>query len=764
MNFTENKEKIIDELLDSGNQCLIRFKDRNELASEHDKRVYALYQCLEHFFLHGLKNENLFGLTREMISNSLSKSPPKNFNQFLLLKDNCVPNFWQFITFFLNKHEIERFTHLKHIKTSIGGCRAWIRSSLNEHSLGRYLKAMLDNGSTIVKQFYEEDAAIRDLSRQTEILELVAKLNTILFASTIDNPNLNSFNTSFNNSFSPFKGRKLDNQGDQMSSGDQPEMINKLNSTSLVNESEDKTSLNSNLSRTSSSKADLNLQLSRNSSYSSNYQHDDLDDKSDDNELNEPINSNILLTPIVAGNYSVTDQFLTTNYDEDEKASDLSNQSCNTSCSSTPAFRSKELENFERTKRLFSKELESSMNSRDDDSNNKKLFTPSSPGRIEKDERLSKLESHNEQLRNENKQLRIQLKKYIDAISLLPYNDHCKAIFQCAMTNNTSIENDELNLSKEISELQSSLMKANQNNNEITNQSTLERESIVNNALQQTKTSTEDDTALDYKQQIRSDFNTNAYLNYCDSVEYERKLVQVAEMFGEIVEYNDRLNRVLMQKDATIKVLKNQLVELRGPLPDNIQSDEDEIVSITSDSEHQNQQYNSIISQNIRPVIPLINIWIPSAFLSTEKQTYQNTFLSADQQRKKDRKVSSHHVYQIYIRIASDEWIVYKRYSQFYSIHQILKKKYQQISELEFPPKKYHGSRHAKVVGERRKKLETYLRNVLNILQNDNNICDRSSLIQVLPFLSETSVKTVNRDNETNDGESAVLQQDYVGL
>ena len=55
---------------------------------------------------------------------------------------------------------------------------------------------MLENGSTIVKQFYVSDAAIRDSSKQDEILDLVVKLNTILFASTIDNSNLNSFNSN----------------------------------------------------------------------------------------------------------------------------------------------------------------------------------------------------------------------------------------------------------------------------------------------------------------------------------------------------------------------------------------------------------------------------------------------------------------------------------------------------------------------------------------------------------------------------------------
>lgn len=162
--------------------------------------------------------------------------------------------------------------------------------------------------------------------------------------------------------------------------------------------------------------------------------------------------------------------------------------------------------------------------------------------------------------------------------------------------------------------------------------------------------------------------------------------------------------------------------------------------------------------------------------MADQKQTYQNSYLTADQQRS-NKKVSSHHVYQIYIRIKEDEWNVYRRYSQFYTIHQILKKKYQQISALEFPPKKTIGNRHAKVVQERRKKLEAYLRQAINILQNDNNIYDRNSLVEVLPFLSEKYVlhssKNSTRNNDTGArnreadaqlGEGVVQQQDYIGL
>lgn len=414
------------------------------------------------------------------------------------------------------------------------------------------MKAMLENGGTIVRQFYDEDAAIRDASKQSEILDLVSKLNSVLFASTIDNPNLSSSSSSSHPP--PAIGRQpnakpptdlVDQQQEDNKPTDRP---NRSSAMQARAENEERTSVNS-LSRTNSSKLDLNLplELSRNSSYSSNYQQDDAEDKSDD-EPNEPIASNVLLTPIVAGSYSVTDQFnLTTNYDEDEKVSDFSNQSCNTSCSSTPAFHSKELANFERTKRLFDKEFESihskqnstrlmesrqfpgdpPANHNEESGQSRRPLFSADPDQLDLEDRIGKLESQNKELKSENKLLKVQLMKYIDAISLLQSSDR-DAILKCANTASTSDAIDERDLSalsEQISERQSWLSKNNHPHR---------------------------------PQQQQPQLSVNAYLNYRDSIEYEAKLVQVAEMHGEIVEYNDRLHRVLMQKDATIKRLKGR--------------------------------------------------------------------------------------------------------------------------------------------------------------------------------------------------------------
>lgn len=48
-----------------------------------------------------------------------------------------ISAFWPFIKKHLTKHEQERYSLLKYIWTNTGCGRAWIRSTLNEHSLER---------------------------------------------------------------------------------------------------------------------------------------------------------------------------------------------------------------------------------------------------------------------------------------------------------------------------------------------------------------------------------------------------------------------------------------------------------------------------------------------------------------------------------------------------------------------------------------------------------------------------------------------------
>ena len=67
-----------------------------------------------------------------------------------------------------------------------------------------------------------------------------------------------------------------------------------------------------------------------------------------------------------------------------------------------------------------------------------------------------------------------------------------------------------------------------------------------------------------YQQQQSSSHHSD-YLNHTIE-DYQKKLIQVSEMHGEIVEFNEHLYKVIQIKDAIIARLRNELIELRGPV------------------------------------------------------------------------------------------------------------------------------------------------------------------------------------------------------
>ncbi|XP_076997878.1 sorting nexin-29 isoform X2 [Tamandua tetradactyla] len=189
---------------------------------------------------------------------------------------------------------------------------------------------------------------------------------------------------------------------------------------------------------------------------------------------------------------------------------------------------------------------------------------------------------------------------------------------------------------------------------------------------------------------------------------YERKLIEVAEMHGELIEFNERLHRALVAREALVSQMRQELIDLRGPVPGDLsQTSEDQSLS---DFEISNRA--------------LINVWIPSVFL-------------------RGKAANAFHVYQVYIRIKDDEWNVYRRYTEFRSLHHRLQNKYPQVRAYNFPPKKAIGNKDAKFVEERRKQLQNYLRSVMNkVIQMAPEFAaspQKETLIQLMPFFVDVT-------------------------
>uniref|UniRef100_A0A3B4U135 Sorting nexin 29 n=1 Tax=Seriola dumerili TaxID=41447 RepID=A0A3B4U135_SERDU len=188
---------------------------------------------------------------------------------------------------------------------------------------------------------------------------------------------------------------------------------------------------------------------------------------------------------------------------------------------------------------------------------------------------------------------------------------------------------------------------------------------------------------------------------------YERKLIEVAEMHGELIEFNERLYRSLMAKDHLIVQMRQELIDLRGPVPGDLSQTSDDPSLSDFETAHR----------------ALINVWIPSVFLQ-------------------GRAANAYHVYQVYIRILDNEWNVYRRYTEFRELHNHLRTQFPQADTFNFPPKKAIGNKDAKFVEERRKQLQGYLRTVMNkLIQTLPEFTARptkENLLSLLPFCLDT--------------------------
>ena len=223
------------------------------------------------------------------------------------------------------------------------------------------------------------------------------------------------------------------------------------------------------------------------------------------------------------------------------------------------------------------------------------------------------------------------------------------------------------------------------------------------------------------------------YVDYhYEASEYEKKLIQVAEMHGELLEFNEQLQRTLQSKDGLIRRLKNELVDLRGPLPDDQEDHDPETMSVVSD-------ISEVSSATARS---LINIWIPSVFLSGTGN-------------------GTHHVYQVYLRIREEEWNIYRRYSEFYALHKDLQKKDKLVTNFDFPPKKTMGNKAEKFVEDRRKRLQTYLRQIVNLMIQTNPSLqakpDKEQVILLMPFFAENSQLRSNSGSGSSGGGAGPL-------
>uniref|UniRef100_A0A672TWA2 Sorting nexin 29 n=1 Tax=Strigops habroptila TaxID=2489341 RepID=A0A672TWA2_STRHB len=752
-NNDTKRQFLLERLLDAVKQCQIRFGGRKEIASDSDSRVTCLCAQFEAVFQHGLRRSRGLALTAAAIKQAAGFSS----------KTEIEPVFWYYVKEVLNKHELQRFYSLKTITTDIGRGRAWLRCALNEHSLERYVHMLLADKNRL-GVFYEDWSFMMDEERSSMIPTMAAGLNSILFAINIDNKDLNG-QSKCTPTVSDLLKESTQNVTSLLKESTQgvSSLLREITASSavsiLIKPDQDTDPLPV-LSK--SVNADLKCKKDRKKKKRVT-NIISFDEEEDDHNLGDATKT--LITGESSEESIDRSSVFALPSSESILGKSLNGTESNHSWKSNSVFLNGEYE----YQKLDVKSIDDE-DADEDELYGKSLGNKGTEGETEASEKPHELGTCNSQIcswsplqvLNDDSDVLFpvsavgsysQTGRYFN----LPYSrihlfcpfslDELRQAIVAMMTRKDELEEQNRSLrnlldgemehsaalrqemdnwrrkAAEQEERHAMKVQALARENEVLKVQLKKYVGAVQMLRREGQTvevlpsiwSTDGEFPMPEQKQVENNEELAS--------SYERKLIEVAEMHGELIEFNERLHRALMAKEALVSQMRQELIDLRGPVPGDLsQTSEDQSLS---DFEISNRA--------------LINVWIPSVFL-------------------RGKAANAFHVYQVYIRIKDDEWNVYRRYAEFRSLHHKLQNKYQQVRTFNFPPKKAIGNKDAKFVEERRKQLQNYLRNVMNkIIQTVPEFTaspKKETLIQLMPFFidippSGESMSKSNRSRVT---------------
>uniref|UniRef100_A0A4W4FAG6 Sorting nexin 29 n=1 Tax=Electrophorus electricus TaxID=8005 RepID=A0A4W4FAG6_ELEEL len=673
------RQHLLERLLDAVKQCQIRFGGRKEIASDSDSRVICLCAQFEAVLHHGLRKSRGLALTAAAIKQAAG----------FTCKTEAELTFWCYVKEHLNRHELQRFYSLCRISSELGRGRAWLRCALNEHSLERSLHTLLADRPRL-SAFYEEWAFILDEERASMLPTMAAGLNSILFAINIDNADLNGQVRA-----GPSVSHLLKGSTQGMSSlwKESAQGVSTLlreigTATGGVPGFAPRPDCPSDplpvLPRSTFADAGLRKERRRKKKITNIISFDDDLDVGVEDEEESADGAGGAARKSVAARESTEGAMEQAGPPATHNGLPEAEHGI-VSWAETPPQNG-----------LFP-DTKSVDNDEDDDED---FYGKCQPELQEEPQNISVPT--------------VELRQAILAMmnrkdELTEQNTSLRSLLDGEMEHSAGLRLELDGLRTKLAELEerhAARVHALGRENEVLK---VQLKKYVG-AVQMLKR--EGSQVLPTLRSCDASVLPAPNRSVADVEElaasYERKLIEVAEMHGELIEFNERLYRSLMAKDILIGQMRQELIDLRGPVPGDLSQTSDD--PSLSDFE---------IAQRA-----LINVWIPSVFLQ-------------------GRAANAYHVYQVlYIRIMDNEWNVYRRYAEFRALHYQLRAQFPQVDTFNFPPKKAIGNKDAKFVEERRKQLQGYLRMVMNkLIQTLPEFTaqpSKDTLLQLLPFCQDT--------------------------
>ncbi|XP_034049281.1 sorting nexin-29 isoform X1 [Thalassophryne amazonica] len=783
------RQHLLDRLLDAVKQCQIRFGGRKEIATDSDSRVICLCAQFEAVLQHGLRRSRGLALTAAALKQAAGFST----------KAEAELTFWFYVKEHLNRHELQRFYALRHISSELGRGRAWLRCTLNEHSLERYLHALLADHPRL-STYYEDWAFILDEERASMLPTMAAGLNSILFAINIDNIDLNGgMMRAGSSSVSHLLKESTQGIGTLLKESTQgvSSLLREISTatavvpgfTPKVDGASDPLPV---LPRSTSADSGLRKERRKKKKITNIISFDDdLEGGAEDEEEGEddsqkmgtmrkshtappqtsveegldplepvfsesPVQNGTAESSIVswvgsphpcrmppaAAITGLPDSKSIDNEDEDdeeelykpraqtqEEERTSSDQMVVGSLSSVSTWSPLQVMTENSSSNILIP-----LNPADPQSASSVEDTVTFPPQCDTTEAVGNCASSPSRLTFNvessptaqsaptsgvlppaglpESMSEVELRQAIVAMmnrkdELEEQNSSLRSLLDGEMEHSAGLRQESELLKKKLAELEERhtvKVQALARENEVLKVQLKKYVGAVQ-MLKREGNQSSDALSVLRSSEDQTPVPQNKFMGDTEELaaSYERKLIEVAEMHGELIEFNERLYRSLMAKDHLIVQMRQELIDLRGPLPGDLVKRQNDPSLSDFETAHR----------------ALINVWIPSVFLQ-------------------GRAANAYHVYQVYIRILDNEWNVYRRYTEFRALHNHLRSQFPQVDTFNFPPKKAIGNKDAKFVEERRKQLQGYLRMVMNkVIQTLPEFSTRptkETLLSLLPF------------------------------
>ncbi|XP_019849243.1 PREDICTED: sorting nexin-29-like [Amphimedon queenslandica] len=698
------KQNLQDRLLDAVKQCQTHFGARQEVASESDLRVNTL--CLE---------------WEAVLSHGFKKPKTTKLLGFGKVDNLTGIAFWPAIRPLLSSEEKERFACLRFITTDIGRGRAWLRGSINERTLENYMQTLLSDRNHL-RNHYEPHAFVMDEERGTMLPVMAAGLSSIIFSIAFDVDYLNS-------PLKTFEVPRIDSALQPASSSVvaasiKPSFALRMGSAP---QDDDVVAISNKKGKKKKKKTpspDSNL----------------LDQTTPTNPINQatPINP-FDETPTATNPFDIDTP--TNPFPESVLPSDV----CNLGpvSGSTHQYGDRPLVGVAYPFPSLSPEGEEeegeddrggggggtgscspvdSVHSYSDEMGYTTLFNPSS---FSSSSALNALEgallatqslpsSHNPSPIPTVMPTEISgggggggwmsESEMKEALRALARSKESIEESQKATLEELNVERERVkNLEKELEEVQQKLNSTDEAHTQ--QQQSLERENdLLREQLKR---------YVGMVKQQQGGEGKGDGDEETESEQTSKKLVEMAEMYGELMEFNEHLHKSTQTKNNIIIKLVRTLKLANIPLP------------VSPD----------LLPREALEPAKTVEVWIPSVI-------------------KRGRGPDAHHAYQVYVKLGSEEWNVYRRYAQMYEFHKQLLKNLQGMEDFTFPPKKAIRNKGSQVIEERRKRLQQYLRSVLDlcsqpvIKRRDGRVntafitegMSKEQFLKILPFFDDSTV------------------------